>query len=87
MLPAPALIARAERLTAIKCQLDDLASEAGELLTGLGPIRDRARAWLAALDRATGAEPQTTIDDTIEDILSEAEVAGGRADAVLARDA
>jgi hypothetical protein len=78
MLPAPALAAVADRLEQIKCQLDDLASEAGELLTGLGPIRERARAWLAALDRATGAEPTTTIDDTIEDIRAEAVVAAAR---------
>jgi hypothetical protein len=78
MHPALDLAARADRLEQIKCQLDDLASEAGELLTGLGPIRERARTWLAALDRATGAEPTTTIDDTIEDIRAEAAVAAAR---------
>lgn len=78
MKPAPYLLARADRLDQIKRQLDDLASEAGELLTGLGPIRERAKAWLACLDRATGAEPTTTIDDTIEEIRTEAEVAASR---------
>jgi hypothetical protein len=78
MIPAPALAAVADRLERIKCQLDDLASEAGELLTGLGPIRERARAWLAALDRATGAEPTTTIDDTIEECRAEAAAAAAR---------
>jgi hypothetical protein len=65
----------ADRLTAIKDAIDDLAAEAAALLAGAGPIRDRARVWLAALDRATGAEPQTTIDDTIEEFRAEAIVA------------
>jgi hypothetical protein len=78
MIPAPALAAVADRLEQIKCQLDDLTSEAGQLVTGLGPIRERARAWLAALDRATGAEPTTTIDDTIEECRAESAVAAAR---------
>ena len=70
--PAPDLAAIAARLEQIRCQLADLADEAGELLRGLGPVRDRARPWLAALDRATGTEPTVTIDDTIEEIRAAA---------------
>lgn len=72
------LSAAADELAGIKDQLDELAARAACLLTGLGPIRDRARAWLAALDRATGSEPTTTIDDTIEELRAEATVAAGR---------
>jgi ABC-type transporter Mla subunit MlaD len=62
------LCAIADRLEALRDQLCDLTAEAADLLRGLGPSRDRARAWLEHLDRAAGTEPTTTIDDTIEEL-------------------
>jgi hypothetical protein len=72
------LLAIADRLEQIKNAIDDLAAEAGQLLAGLGTIRDRSKAWRSALDRATGSEPDTTLDDTIEEIRAEAGVVATR---------
>ena len=69
-MQAPDLLAVADELEQIKDHIDALADRARQLVgrVGPGPIRDRAKAWLGALDRATGAEPTTTIDDTIEEV-------------------
>jgi hypothetical protein len=78
MKTADELAAIADELAQIRDTFDELAARAACLLTGLGPIRDRARAWLAALDRATGSEPATTIDDTVEEIRAAATIASAR---------
>lgn len=70
MHPEPSdLLARADRLSAIRNLIDDLACEAAELVQGTGDILARARSgWLDHLDRAIGCEPTTTIEDTVNDL-------------------
>lgn len=59
-MPTPDLIA-----DALEAKLPDIAEILDIMRSAPPEVREHARPWMSALDRATGVEATATIEDTI----------------------